>query len=134
LQFAGFLVVGASAAAVNWLARVAFSWWVAFGWAVVAAYAVGMTVAFILNSRYVFPRSRRPKAQQARDFILVNAMAFPIVWGASIGIEYLLRAAGMVQYTEELAHGLAVALPAVLSFLLYKFVAFRDFEPIDWRR
>ncbi|MEI7445494.1 MAG: GtrA family protein [Burkholderiales bacterium] len=128
-QFAVFLLVGGTAAAANWLARLVLSTWLAFGWAVVAAYAIGMLSAFLLNRRFVFPRSTRPVALQARDFVLINVVSFPVVWLAAIGLDAGLRALGMPRFTQELAHAVAVALPAVVSFLLYKFVAFRDPSP-----
>lgn len=130
-QFALFLLVGGTAAAANWVARLVLSRWMGFGWAVVAAYAVGMATAFLLNRRFVFPRSTRPAALQARDFVFINVVSFPVVWIASIALDAGLRALGMQRFTQELAHGVAVALPAVVSFLLYKFVAFRDVEPAD---
>ena len=134
LQFLVFLALGGVAAAVNWLARLLFSRWMAFGWAVVAAYAIGMAVAFVLNRRFVFPRSPRPAALQARDFVFINLVSFPVVWFASIGLDAGLRALGMVRHTQELAHAVAVALPAAVSFLLYKFVAFREGGPADGPR
>lgn len=128
-QFLRFLVVGGAAAVANWVARLVLSRWLSFGWAVVAAYAIGMLAAFLLNRHYVFPRSTRPVALQARDFVVINAVSFPVVWIASISLDVGLRALGMTRFTQELAHAVAVALPAVVSFLLYKFVAFRDVEP-----
>ncbi len=129
LQFLVFLGVGGTAAAANWVSRLVLSRWLAFGWAVTSAYAIGMMVAFLLNRHFVFPRSSRPVELQARDFALINAVSFPLVWLASIGLEAGLRALGMTRHTEAIAHAAAVALPAVLSFLLYKFVAFRDVTP-----
>lgn len=128
-QFVLFLAVGGTAAAVNWCARWGLSHWIGFGWAVVLAYLVGMAVAFAMNRRWVFPRSTRPVARQARDFTLVNLLSLTLVWLASLGFEAGLRALGMVHGTRELAHGVAVGLPALLSFHLYRLVAFREADP-----
>ncbi len=128
-QFVQFLLVGGTAAAVNWSVRWMLSHWLAFGWSVVLAYLVGMAAAFAMNRRWVFPGSTRPVAGQARDFVSVNLVSLGLVWVASIGLEAGLRGLGMVRATEEVAHGLAVGLPALVSFYFYKFVAFRAADP-----
>lgn len=125
-QFLGYLAVGGVAALLHWLARVAVSLWLPFTWAVVAAYAVGMAVAFALNSLYVFNRSDKARHKQARDFVIVNLSFFPVVWLASLWLNDFLLRLGMLGHTEELAHAVAVAIPMVATFLIYKFFAFRD--------
>lgn len=124
-QFLRFLVVGATAAALHWCARWLLSRWLSFGTAVALAYGIGLATAFWLNSRHVFPASSRPKRTQARDFVLVNLLFFPVVWSAALGADAALKAAGMQRHTQELAHAFAVALPTVFSFLIYKFFTFR---------
>jgi len=130
-QFLAFLAVGGLAALLHWLARVLLSIWLPFSWAVVAAYAVGMSVAFLLNSFFVFSKSEKAKHKQARDFVVVNFSFFPLVWFASLKINAGFQAVGIVRHSEELAHAIAVALPMIATFLLYKFFAFKDsqYEP-----
>ncbi|MBI1906846.1 MAG: GtrA family protein [Rhodocyclales bacterium] len=125
-QFLGYLAVGGVAALLHWLARVVLSVWMPFTWAVVFAYSVGVSVAFVLNSLFVFSRSAKAKHKQARDFVIVNLAFLPIVWYASILLNDALRQMGMMRYTEELAHGMALAIPMFATFLIYKFFAFRD--------
>jgi putative flippase GtrA len=125
-QFLGFLAVGGLAAFLHWLSRIILSNWLSFSWAVVFAYAVGMVVAFTLNSFFVFPKSDKPRHKQARDFIIVNLSFFPVVWITSIMINRALQAFGMVLYTQAIAHGIAVMIPAFATFLIYKFFTFKD--------
>jgi putative flippase GtrA len=125
-QFLGFLTVGGLAAFLNWLSRILLSNWLSFSWAVVIAYAVGMSAAFTLNSFFVFPKSEKPRHKQARDFAIVNLSFYPVVWIASITIDHALEAFGMVIYTQAVAHGIAIAIPMLATFLIYKFFAFRD--------
>lgn len=125
-QFLGFVAVGGTAALLNWLARIVLSQWLSFTLAVALAYMVGMLVAFLLNSFFVFPNSTRPRARQARDFVVINLISFLVVWLVSIELERALRAMGMVRYTEELAHAVAISLPMFVNFLIYKFYAFKD--------
>lgn len=125
-QFLGFVAVGGTAALLHWLARIALSQWLPFSTAVVLAYAIGMLVAFLLNSFFVFRRSARPRARQARDFVIINLLSFPVVWLAAITLERGLRSLGMMHYTEALAHAIAISLPMLATFLIYKFYAFKD--------
>lgn len=127
-QFLSFLAVGGLAAFLHWLSRIMLSNWLPFSWAVASAYAVGMLVAFSLNRIFVFPKSNKPIRTQARDFIIVNLSFFPLVWLASMEINQVLLSLGMIRYTEALAHGIAVALPMLATFLIYKFIAFKDTE------
>ncbi len=123
-QFLGFLAVGASAALLNWLARLMLSRWLPFAWAVALAYVLGMAAAFALNSRFVFPTSNKPRQAQARSFVLVNLLFFPAVWLASLAIQHWLGHVGVAHHSEELAHALALAVPMFATFLIYKFHTF----------
>lgn len=130
-QFLGFVAVGGTAALLHWLARIVLSLWLPFSLAVVLAYVVGMLVAFLLNSFFVFQRSTRPRALQARDFIIINLASFPLVWFAALQINSGLQALGPLhdagaRYTEALAHAIAISLPMLATFLIYKFHAFKD--------
>jgi putative flippase GtrA len=125
-QFLGFLIVGGIAAFLHWLSRFLLSNWISFSWAVVFAYGIGMLIAFLLNAYFVFPGSGKPRAKQARDFIITNACFFPFVWISALTLNQLLRSFGFVRYTEAISHGVAVGLPMAATFLIYKFFAFKD--------
>lgn len=127
-QFLRFLAVGGVAAFLHWLARIALSQWLSFSLAVALAYGVGMVVAFMLNRIFVFPLSAKPAHQQLRDFVLVNLAFFPVVWASSVAIEAGLRYLGLVHFTQALAHAMALAIPMLATFIIYKFIAFKDVE------
>lgn len=128
-QFLKFLFVGVTAAAANWLSRYAFDIFMTFPNSVLCAYGLGMTVAFILNAIYVFPKSARPRHLQARDFVIINIVFVPLVWLVSVNLNRLFLHHGMPEmFSEPVAHGAALAAPMVLTFLFYKFVAFRDVD------
>ncbi len=125
-QFLGFLAVGGLAALLHWLARLFLSIWLPFSLAVVIAYMVGMLVAFLLNSIFIFPTSEKARHAQARDFVLVNLSFFPVVWLAAVQINHWLKTVGMISHSEELAHALAIPLPMLATFLIYKFFTFKE--------
>lgn len=125
-QFLLFLAVGGLAAFLHWLARILLSHWFSFSWAVTVAYGVGILVAFLLNSFFVFPKSTKPKQQQARDFIITNICFFPVVWVFAIEANSILQYYGVVRCTEAVAHAIAVGIPMFATFLIYKLIAFKD--------
>ena len=125
-QFLGFLVVGGLAALLNWSARILLSVWLPFSTAIIIAYIVGMVTAFLLNSFFVFPKSEKARHAQARDFVWINLLSFPVVWFFSLQINSWLKTIGMVSYSEELAHAIAIPLPMFATFLIYKFFAFKE--------
>ena len=125
-QFGRFLLAGGLAALVNWLSRFVFNLAMSYAAAIVAAFALGMAVAFVLNKRYVFPYSQRTVAAEVSFFVLFNLAAFPVVWV----IAYLLGERflpGLMprQLALALGHGCAVAIPALVNFVLHKFITFR---------
>lgn len=126
LQFLGFLAVGATAAFLNWLARIILSIWLSFEYAVAISYCIGIFVAFLLNSYFVFKRSDKPKNRQLIEFILINLCFFPIVWFLSIFLNNYLIIYGVVSHSNEISHGIAICFPTLITFLIYKFFAFRE--------
>lgn len=125
-QFLGFVVAGGVAALLHWLSRIALSHWFTLPVAVVLAYGVGMAAAFILNRMFVFPASRRPLQSQMRDFIVVNLAFLPVVLAATMALRPLFRFLGPADFSDAAAHGVAVAIPTLATFLIYKFIAFRE--------
>jgi putative flippase GtrA len=125
-QFGRFLLAGGMAAIVNWLSRFVFNLVMSYGAAIVAAYALGMVVAFVLNKRYVFPYSERPVAAEISFFVLFNLAAFPVVWVIAFVLgERLLPGLLPRQLALALGHGCAVAIPALVNFVLHKSITFR---------
>ena len=73
-QFFLFILTGGTAALVNFGSRIVFSQWFRFETAVVLAYLIGMTTAFILARAFVFSSSRHSTATAAKRFVLVNLL------------------------------------------------------------
>lgn len=128
-QFVLFLGVGSTAALLNWLSRILLSEWVSYSLAVIIAYGLGMTCAFILNRIYVFPKSKRPMNKQMRDFALTNFAFMPVVWLTAIILVEFIPYIIITPYTEEIAHAIAIAVPMFATFLIYKFIAFKVDQP-----
>lgn len=125
-QFLLFTLVGLIAALLHWLSRMVFSYWFDFSIAVGLAYFVGMLVAFILNRLYVFPKSVKPLYKQIYVFTITNLVFFPIVWISTIEIHKVLVINKFLFYTEAIAHAIAISLPMLITFLIYKMLAFKE--------
>jgi putative flippase GtrA len=125
-EFVQFLLVGGLAALVNFVSRILINHFVSYSAAVVLAYVVGMSTAFLLSKYFVFEQSGRHHLHELRDFTLVNLVAIPQVWGISVGLaEYVFPAIGYTLYAPELAHLIGLAVPAVTSYFGHKYFSFR---------
>lgn len=124
-QWLRFVVVGVFAAGVNIAARILFNAFVSFEAAVVLAYLVGLTVAFVLNRNYVFSESAGHLSAQYLKFTLVNALALAQVWLISVGLaKMVFPSIGFTWHSDTIAHVIGVASPIVTSFLAYKYFVF----------
>ena len=125
-QFAGFLVAGGIAAAANVGSRILFSRLVGLELAVILAYLVGMTVAFVLMRAAVFPPSAAPIVRQVALFAAVNLAALLQTLVVTLLLaRWLLPAAGIRSHVEEIAHIVGVGVPIVTSFFGHKYLSFK---------
>lgn len=120
------MLVGAAAAAVNILSRVAISQFVRFEYAVVLAFPIALTFAFVMSRWFVFESSGRNVPVQYLRFLIVNLFALVQIWLVSVGLtRFLFPAIGWTWYPELLAHTLAVASPVFTSYYAHKAFTFR---------
>lgn len=125
LQFLKFLVTGGIAALVNLLSRYALNFVMPFEAAVVVAYLLGMTTAYLLARRFVFDASGRSVASEVRRFVLVNIVALGFVWVISVGLARIVfPAIGMTWHADDIAHLIGVLAPAATSFIGHRFYTF----------
>ena len=124
-EFLKFTIIGLLAAAINWYSRLAITDIATFEIAILIAYSIGMVVAFLLNRLFVFPKNRSPIKTQVSKFIIINLTFIPIVWLCTIGLNQWFINSYFHANSEDLAHAIALALPMLLTFLMYKFLVFR---------
>jgi putative flippase GtrA len=127
-RFVLFVAVGGTAAAANWLSRFPLEHFMSFSPAIALAYLVGMVIAFMLFSRYVFPASSRPLAEQIKFFVLVNVAGIVQVWVMSVAlVYYVFPTIGFKgPLAEPVGHGIAIGVPAISSYIGHKFLTFKD--------
>jgi len=120
-----FLVVGAAAALINWVARFPLEMFMPFAMAVLGALAIGMVCGFLLYDGWVFPGSARPLAQKIRTFIAVNLLSQTVMFVTAIGIRELALLAGVPDLPAGAgAHLLGIATGALFSFFGHRSVTF----------
>lgn len=128
-QIAFFLISGGLAAAANVISRVVFSLFLPYAAAIVAAFIVGLSIAFVLNRQFVFVDGQGSAAQQFVRFTVVNL--FGLVQTLIISLllaELLLPAIGWSWHPYEIAHAVGVIVPVVTSFFGHKHFSFRRRE------
>ncbi len=120
-EFLKFVLASGIAAACNIMARWILSSFMSFEVSVVIAYLIGMTVAFVLNRRFVFGKSKRHVKSEAARFTLVNLLALLQVWVVSVALaNWIFPTIGFVWQPELVAHIIGVISPIGTSFLGHK--------------
>lgn len=125
-QFLLFVLVGGTAALVNFLSRIVYNRWLEFTPAIVLAYLTGMATAFMLSRLFVFKQSSRPMHHAAFYFTLVNLFAVLQTWLVSTLLAFhLLPWLGVDTFRLEIAHAFGVAVPVFSSYFGHKYLSFR---------
>jgi putative flippase GtrA len=125
-RFGLFLVAGGLAAVANFGSRFGFSQWFSYPVAIVLAYLVGMTVAFVLMRQYVFAGRGKSIGPQAIKFVLVNGLAVLQTLIVSLLLaRWALPALGVAAHAEAIAHAVGVAVPVMTSYFGHKWGTFR---------
>lgn len=125
LRFLKFLVTGGIAALVNLASRYVLNQLMPFEAAVVVAYLLGMTTAYLLARRFVFDASGRPVVSEVRRFVLVNIVALGFVWAISVGLARIVfPAIAFTWHADDIAHLIGVLAPAATSYFGHRFYTF----------
>jgi len=114
------------AAAANYGSRFLFSVWFAFPVAIVLAYLVGMTTAFVLMRNHVFHGHSKPLRRQIAWFTVVNVAAVLQTLVISLLLaRWFLPLIGVEQHLEAIAHFVGVVVPIGTSYLGHRYGTFR---------
>ncbi|MFG1421248.1 GtrA family protein [Roseixanthobacter liquoris] len=125
-QFGKFLLAGGFAAVINFASRFGFDLYFSYWVSVSLAFLVGVLTAFTLNRMLVFPASGKPLHTEVSWFFLFNALAFPVVLGASVGLDHLFSHFMPAALAQAGAHAIAIMLPVFVNFAAHKFITFRS--------
>ena len=124
-QFIFFIACGTTAAILHWTIRIVLRNFLSFQNSAILAYLCAIAIAFSLYRVYVFPLSEVPINKQSVRFLIINFSFSPFVLYAFRFLTVSLYQFGLETYVEETAHFISLALPPMLTFLCYKFFAFK---------
>nr|WP_245307294.1 GtrA family protein [Rhizobium altiplani] len=123
--FVRFALSGGVAAAINILSRMALSQVTTYSVAIVCAYVVGMTTAFVLMKLYVFEKSARHAGSEYLRFAGVNVIALVQVWAVSLILaRNVFPLINFHFHAETIAHVIGVLSPIATSYFLHKYFTF----------
>lgn len=124
-QFIKFLIAGAIGAAANVGSRFIFSEFFRFEIAIVLAYFVGMSIAFIIMKIFVFNIQSNINITYIIKFSVVNCLAIAQTYLISIFFAYwLLPYLGVIDSTELYGHIVGVLFPVLTSYIGHKYFTF----------
>lgn len=125
-QFLVFVVAGGVAAAANFGSRILLGRVMPYVPSIIAAYAIGMATAFLLNRRFVFTTTDTKLGHQTFWFTVVNALAVAqTVLISLLFARWVFPQVGMGFHPATIAHGIGVAVPVFTSFVGHKALTFR---------
>lgn len=118
---------------VNLMARIAIDLVTSYETAIVLAFPIGLTTAFILNRAFVFDANQGTWKRQYWRFFLVNLATLVQIFLVSIAFARLIfPALGFDWHAELIAHAIGLASPIPTSYWAHKrysFAALRPAEP-----
>ena len=124
-QFIRFLLTGGTAAAVNLASRYFINLFISFEMAVVVAYLIGMSTAYLLVRQFVFKTSGRSFSSGFYRFAFVNLLALIFVWGISVGlVRIVFPAMSFGWHADDIAHLIGVLAPAITSYFGHRLYTF----------
>tara|TARA_B100001123_G_scaffold372035_1_gene435679 strand:+ start:32251 stop:32724 length:474 start_codon:yes stop_codon:yes gene_type:complete len=125
-QFIKFVFAGGLGAFSNWSTRLFIRNLVGLDFleSTLIAYVVGLIVAFFLYRKYVFPYSYLTFKTQSIRFLIINLSFLPVMVFLLSFFTGIFLSLGLTSFSEPLAHAFSLGLPALVTFFLYKFIAF----------
>jgi len=124
-RFLRFLAAGGAAALLNFGSRIVFSLFMPFEVAVVVAFCVGLSTAFVLSRRFVFGPSSRGLSREMGWFLTVNLLALAQTWLLSVWLAGLLVPRFGSAPGEAMAHFAGIMLPVFSSYFGHMYLTFR---------
>ena len=125
-RFVRFLFVSGVAAAANFGSRILFSRYCDYSLAILFAFLIGISTAFVLNRALVFTAPTNRLHRQMLWFLLINLGALVLTLAVSLLFaRIVLPAFGIHSYSEEIAHALGILAPVITSYLGHKHLTFR---------
>lgn len=124
-KFSTFIVVGAVAAAVNFVSRIILNLWFSFEYSVVISYFLGLITCYVLSRKFVFFETDSSIISSSIRFVFVNIVAIIQTYYVSIYLYLLLDKYTDWSYSREMAHFCGICVPVITSYYGHKYFSFR---------
>ena len=122
-----FIGIGGFASLVNLVARILFDGFTSYEAAIVLAFPVALTTAFLLNRALVFDGGRGDWRGQYWRFLLVNLAALAQVFLISVALARLIfPAIGFGWHADTVAHAVGLISPIFTSYWAHKHFSFSE--------
>lgn len=125
-EFLKFLLVGGTAAAVNFCSRIILGQFMTYLSSIIVAYMFGILTAYLLCRQFVFQSKKNNTTKEVFFFILVNL--FAILQTAVISVllaNYAFSGITNILLKEEIAHFIGICVPVISSYFGHKYLSFR---------
>jgi len=126
-QFLRFVFAGGIGAGINIGSRLVFRnyFQLSYELSYISAYLIGFVSILFLYKKFVFPFSDLPIKSQMQRFLIINISFAPVSAVLFLFFTYIFDFFGFAKFSELFAHAISIASPAIITFLLYKFLAFK---------
>lgn len=131
-RFLLFVLIGGLASGVNFVARILWNLVTSFEVAVLLAFPVALTTAFLLNRLFVFPAGAGSWNGQFWRFFLVNLAVLVQVFVISVLLERLIfPSLGLLWHADEIAHAIGLITPIFTSYVAHSRYSFAPARPAE---
>lgn len=125
--FIRFALSGGIAGLANILSRMALSQITNYSAAIVIAFLIGMTTAYVLMKQFVFQETGQRISHEYIRFGIVNMISLAQVWIISIILlKITFPLINNKNISETLSHSIAVFTPVITSYFLHKYFTFKS--------
>lgn len=125
-RFIRFVLAAGASVPVNIAARVVFSFWISYEWAIVLSHLVGMVTAYTLTRLFVFERSGRSAASELSRFAVVNLVSVAVTWLVSVTLlRHVFPALHFSHQPALVAHVIGLGFASISSFVGHSRFSFR---------
>lgn len=124
--FIVFVLIGGFCSVVNLVARILINQSTSYEVAIVLAFLIALTTAFLLNRTFVFKSAGGAWRGQFLRFLLVNIITLLQVFGLSeLFARVIFPSMSFAFHAETIAHGIGLLSPLLTSYWAHKHFSFR---------
>lgn len=130
--FVLFVLIGGFASGVNLVSRILIDRLTSYEVAILLAFPIATTTAFLLNRMFVFKPATPAWRGQFVRFLLVNVAMLAQVFIISVAFARLIfPAVGMDFHADTVAHAIGLVSPIFTSYWMHKHFSFAARAPVE---